>query len=122
MAGFYPVESPGGWQLVGRTDATLWNPWRDPPNLIAPGDTIALLPTEEPLPAVDASEEVRPMPSARERIAEVTISGQLDLLVPARDDGRLRHGLSPGGPFDEEAAAVANAARPRARLGRDLAG
>ena len=28
---------PGGWQLLGRTDATLWDIERDPPALLAPG-------------------------------------------------------------------------------------
>jgi len=42
MAGFYPVDSPGGWNLLGRTDAELWNPEREPPNLFAPGDVIVI--------------------------------------------------------------------------------
>lgn len=36
-AGVYPQASPGGWQLVGRTDAVLFDPDRDPPALLAPG-------------------------------------------------------------------------------------
>jgi KipI family sensor histidine kinase inhibitor len=36
-AGAYPQESPGGWQLVGRTDAVLFDVDRDPPALLAPG-------------------------------------------------------------------------------------
>jgi KipI family sensor histidine kinase inhibitor len=37
FAGAYPRESPGGWQLVGRTDAVLFDVDRDPPALLAPG-------------------------------------------------------------------------------------
>lgn len=37
FSGVYPRESPGGWQLIGRTDATLWNPDRSPPALLVPG-------------------------------------------------------------------------------------
>lgn len=33
----YPRRSPGGWQLIGRTDLTLWNPDRDPAALLTPG-------------------------------------------------------------------------------------
>ncbi|MEH3154764.1 MAG: carboxyltransferase domain-containing protein [Gordonia paraffinivorans] len=33
----YPRSSPGGWNLVGRTDATLWDLDRDPPALLEPG-------------------------------------------------------------------------------------
>ncbi|MBM6405278.1 allophanate hydrolase subunit 1 [Phycicoccus sp. CSK15P-2] len=36
-AGVYPRESPGGWQLIGHTDAVLWDLDRDPPALLRPG-------------------------------------------------------------------------------------
>ncbi len=36
-AGIYPRSSPGGWQLVGRTDAVLFDVDRDPPALLVPG-------------------------------------------------------------------------------------
>jgi len=35
--GVYPVASPGGWQIIGTTDAVLWNPRRAEPALLAPG-------------------------------------------------------------------------------------
>ena len=37
FAGAYPRASPGGWQLVGRTDAVLFDVARNPPALLAPG-------------------------------------------------------------------------------------
>lgn len=33
----YPRESPGGWQLIGHTDAPMWDIDRDPPALLTPG-------------------------------------------------------------------------------------
>ncbi|MEU9182808.1 allophanate hydrolase subunit 1 [Streptomyces sp. NPDC048550] len=36
-AGVYPRSSPGGWQLIGTTDAVLWDPEREPAALFAPG-------------------------------------------------------------------------------------
>ena len=36
----YPVETPGGWHLIGRTDAVLFDPDREVPNLLAPGDRV----------------------------------------------------------------------------------
>lgn len=39
-AGVYPRASPGGWQLVGRTDAVLFDVDRDPPALLAPGTDV----------------------------------------------------------------------------------
>jgi KipI family sensor histidine kinase inhibitor len=35
--GVYPVATPGGWRLLGRTSVALWDPARDPPALLAPG-------------------------------------------------------------------------------------
>ena len=40
FGGIYPRSSPGGWQLVGRTDAPLWDVDRDPPALLRPGATV----------------------------------------------------------------------------------
>jgi KipI family sensor histidine kinase inhibitor len=37
QTGIYPTASPGGWRLIGRTEATLFDPARDPPALLAPG-------------------------------------------------------------------------------------
>ena len=37
FSGVYPRSSPGGWQLIGRTDAQLWDLDRDPPALLQPG-------------------------------------------------------------------------------------
>jgi KipI family sensor histidine kinase inhibitor len=39
-AGVYPRASPGGWQIVGRTDAVLFDVERDPPALLSPGATV----------------------------------------------------------------------------------
>jgi KipI family sensor histidine kinase inhibitor len=44
QTGIYPSPSPGGWLLLGRTEAPLWNPRRDPPALLAPGDRVRFLP------------------------------------------------------------------------------
>jgi len=40
FSGVYPRESPGGWQLLGRTDAVTWDVDRDPPALLSPGATV----------------------------------------------------------------------------------
>ena len=38
--GVYPTASPGGWRLVGRTDARLWDADRDEPALLTPGTRV----------------------------------------------------------------------------------
>jgi KipI family sensor histidine kinase inhibitor len=44
QCGIYPVQSPGGWRILGRTDLVLFDPRRDPPALLAPGDRVRFLP------------------------------------------------------------------------------
>jgi KipI family sensor histidine kinase inhibitor len=40
QTGIYPIDSPGGWQIIGRTPLRLFDPHRDPAVLIAAGDYI----------------------------------------------------------------------------------
>ncbi|MER7168298.1 allophanate hydrolase subunit 1 [Micromonospora sp. NPDC000207] len=42
-AGIYPTESPGGWQLVGRTDMQLFDVDADPPARLTPGTRVRLV-------------------------------------------------------------------------------
>ena len=39
-SGVYPRPSPGGWQLIGRTEAVLWDASRQPPALLVPGGSV----------------------------------------------------------------------------------
>jgi inhibitor of KinA len=40
QAGIYPFESPGGWNIIGRTPVSLFDPNKAPPALLAPGDRV----------------------------------------------------------------------------------
>lgn len=40
QTGVYPFESPGGWQLIGRTPLRMFDPERSPAALLAPGDRV----------------------------------------------------------------------------------
>jgi KipI family sensor histidine kinase inhibitor len=44
QTGIYPVESPGGWQIIGRTPVTLFDPARRPPVAVEAGDHIRFVP------------------------------------------------------------------------------
>jgi biotin-dependent carboxylase-like uncharacterized protein len=67
QTGIYPRPSPGGWQLIGRTDAVLFDPERSPPALLAPGgrlrfvvvDSVGEPTVPHPLPLTDGSLLVR---------------------------------------------------------------
>ncbi|MFE0462599.1 5-oxoprolinase subunit PxpB [Kitasatospora sp. NPDC058965] len=42
--GVYPRSSPGGWQLLGRTELRLWDPAREPAALLVPGARVRFVP------------------------------------------------------------------------------
>jgi KipI family sensor histidine kinase inhibitor len=44
QTGIYPRDMPGGWQLIGRTHAVLFDPARDEPALLAPGTAVRFVP------------------------------------------------------------------------------
>ena len=48
QTGLYPKESPGGWNLIGRTTLVLFDALRDPPSLLAPGDRVRFVPVRAP--------------------------------------------------------------------------
>jgi KipI family sensor histidine kinase inhibitor len=39
-SGVYPRDSPGGWRLLGTTSSVMFDPAREPPALLAPGDRV----------------------------------------------------------------------------------
>ncbi len=47
QTGIYPLDSPGGWHLIGWTPLTLFDPTSNSPFLFAPGDIIKFIPLEE---------------------------------------------------------------------------
>jgi KipI family sensor histidine kinase inhibitor len=40
QTGVYPLDTPGGWHIIGRTETVLFDPAREPPALLRPGDTV----------------------------------------------------------------------------------
>jgi len=47
QTGIYPVESPGGWQILGRTPVRLFNPEKEPPALLRMGNLVQFYPITE---------------------------------------------------------------------------
>ena len=44
QTGVYPLESPGGWQIIGKTDKKLFDPENAPYFLLSPGDAVRFIP------------------------------------------------------------------------------
>jgi inhibitor of KinA len=47
QTGIYPIETPGGWQLIGRTPLELFRPGDESPSLLRAGDRIQFIPISE---------------------------------------------------------------------------
>ena len=49
LTGVYPLASPGGWRLIGRTDMGLFNPHQKPHFTLSPGVEVRFIPVEDSL-------------------------------------------------------------------------
>ena len=101
QAGVYPFVSPGGWRLLGRTPYQMFDPRREPPAYLAPGDTVRFAPAQ---------------PEDWEEAGEVAAVGLavLDggLLTTVQDLGRQgfqAYGVPVAGAMDPFALQAANA-------------
>lgn len=107
QTGVYPAASPGGWHVLGRTAAVLFDAARRPPALLQPGDRVRFRPVAE-LAAAEPVEERRP--ATPEPAVEVLEPG---LLTTVQDLGRFgwrSQGVAWAGALDPGALAGANAA------------
>jgi KipI family sensor histidine kinase inhibitor len=115
--GIYPQASPGGWNLVGRTDTPMFDPEAPPYSTLRPGDVVKLSPTV-------GLGEVRPpaMPSKRPRSdsprrIEVLEPGALTTLQDLGRVGVAYLGVPSAGPADSDSMRLANvvAGNPQGR-------
>lgn len=116
QTGIYPSATPGGWQLIGRTPLALFDPRRDPPALLRPGDRVRFvpIPAEEfarlsqgaPAPFDQVEAE---MPARKAALWLEVLDG--GLLTTIQDRGRFgyeRYGVPVGGAADPLALRAAN--------------
>jgi len=104
QAGIYPFASQGGWHVIGRTDAELFDPHRDPPALLQPGDKVRFV-------QVEILRERDPSPPETVALAdgiEVIEPGALTSIQDHGRWGRQHLGVSPGGAADPVLASIAN--------------
>ncbi len=111
QTGVYPRESPGGWNLIGRTPLALFDPQRPEPTLLRAGDRVKF----RPVAAVDFSGATR-SDGARSDGAAARGPAAVEILRPGvfttvQDLGRPGHraeGVPLGGAADSLALRVAN--------------
>ena len=103
--GIYPDETPGGWRLIGRVAARMFDPAAKPPALLRPGDRVVFEPVDE-LPAMSAQSSSRPH---GEPVLRVLAPGPFTSVQGAPRYGLSSSGVPAGGAMDPAALADANA-------------
>lgn len=103
--GIYPLDSPGGWQLIGRSALPLFDPRREPAALLQAGDRVRFV-------AVDAATSAPPPPRAAalpsSPVFEVVAAGLATSIQDLGRPGWGAIGLGPGGALDPDAHCIAN--------------
>lgn len=106
--GLYPSESPGGWNLIGRTPVSLFDSRSESPALLQPGDQVRFKPVdclaERPTDAGDA----RPRIAEGGVIARVVQPGVQTTMQDLGRPGWQRLGVSPSGAMDRRSLRLAN--------------
>ncbi len=114
QTGIYPVESPGGWRLIGRTPVSLFDPSRHPPVLVDAGDSIRFLPVtpDEYASTLDAVRRGAWAPRGTEhhavKIIEVVDGGMLTTVQDLGRYGYQRYGVPTSGAMDLFSLRAAN--------------
>ena len=95
MTVIYPLESPGGWHILARTPAPLWDMRRDPPALLSAGDKVVFDPISlgeyEALLAQAAAGDLRLAPEPPSRARRMTAALRVvapGLMTTLQDLGR----------------------------------
>jgi len=113
QTGIYPRESPGGWQIIGRTASTLFDQAQLPPALLAPGDRVRFVPTpESALAGFNPTGGTLKAGTAKGTVDRFVSILRPGLLTTVQDLGRWGHqglGVPVAGPMDSVAHRVANA-------------
>lgn len=114
FSGVYPQASPGGWQIIGVTDAPMWDLSRETPALLQPGDTVRFVDvTALPVPSPASANEA-PATSAFAATGaggcalEIRAPGMQALLQDRGRPGQARQGVSVSGAMDQRALQTAN--------------
>ncbi len=105
----YPRSSPGGWQLIGHTDAVLWDLDRPWPALVKPGDSVRYRPVRElvRLSTPEAKSPVGPGEAAGDGLRVVS-PGLLSLVEDLGRPGFGDLGVAASGALDRASLRRAN--------------
>jgi KipI family sensor histidine kinase inhibitor len=109
LTAVYPQSTPGGWRLIGRTDRALFDPRRDPPAQLEPGDRVRFVRSARvgPYPSWPAPSLV-PGGSGGPRVVVLGVGARMTVQDLGRS-GWAHAGVPRAGVADRASAAFANA-------------
>lgn len=116
FSGVYPQASPGGWQIIGITDAPMWDLSRAAPALPAllqPGDTVRFVdvtaqPHAAPVAVAAAAAPSQPVAAPGGCAFEIRVAGLQALLQDGGRHGQAKQGVSASGAMDQRSLQAAN--------------
>jgi KipI family sensor histidine kinase inhibitor len=108
FSGVYPRSSPGGWQLIGRTDAVLWDPDRTPPALLSAGAQVQFVARDRTADAAVESRMENGASGSPRRGLEIMRVGPLAVVQDLGRPGHAAVGVSRSGAADRAALRLAN--------------
>ena len=118
----YPQASPGGWQIIGITDAAMWDLARDLPALLQPGYRVQFVDIATQVEAAGAlsnsisdgkvseikSDQAQAATNFNECALRVRATGLLTLFQDRGRHGQAGQGVSASGAMDQAAFKAAN--------------
>jgi antagonist of KipI len=116
QSGIYPLESPGGWRIIGRTPLRLFDPGSSRPFLMAAGDTVKFEPISESefhalkVEIESGLDSIEVISGNIEDSAVMTVV-KPGLMTTVQDEGRFgfrEYGMPVSGAMDRYACTVAN--------------
>jgi KipI family sensor histidine kinase inhibitor len=112
QTGVYSLTTPGGWHVLGRTPVRMFDPDRDPPCYLAPGDRVRFVPIRperfERSGPVRSTSPVRTTAAEKPNLLDVLAPGLLTTVQDLGRYGYARYGVPNAGAMDTFAARAAN--------------
>lgn len=107
--GAYPSQSPGGWNLIGRTPSQLFDPASEPPAMLSPGDHVRF----RPISSEEFSALVHTLPTGRQPMKQVDLfrvasPGAQTTLQDMGRSGQRSTGVTAAGAMDAMSLRLAN--------------
>lgn len=108
QTGIYPEDSPGGWQLIGRTELELFDPRRKPAALFSPGDRVRFRAVKQSAAIARAKTASPPSVKTTAEVLEVVSGGFYSTIQDLGRRHQAHLGVARAGAADPIALRIGN--------------